>query len=112
MPRPTTAELEAAAAALDQHRPAVASWLRKIAQPRHDLRELRRDVLRRCHRLHLSDMKRSPAARMLAIWWASLDTERPATPGTIPAELQRLHRAGIAPVAHRTIVDDLDPSFD
>lgn len=69
----------------------------------------RRRVLRLIWRNHYRSLARTPAAKRMAADWAAVVAAGEETlPGT-PADLfAGLHRAGIAPVSWRTLVEDLD----
>lgn len=111
-------ELLAAADALDaltEAHAGAAPELRMLAiqvmDP--DPRQVRRMILRRIWRTHHRWITRTAAARLIAAEWrAWADNRNDDLPDTIGDPFSRLGRAGIGPVAYRTILDDLDESLD
>jgi hypothetical protein len=70
---------------------------------------LRRKMLRRIWRRWHAGVKRTPAAGLIFDEWVfALAEGGDPLPGTKADAYAALGRAGIAPVARRTIVDDLD----
>lgn len=108
-------ELLAAAEAVADRYPGAAAQLRRLAAPveNPDPYQFRRKVLRRIWRTHHFGMTRTAAARLIASEWRSwADNRDDDLPDTLGDAFARLERAGIGPVAYRTILDDLDVSLD
>lgn len=111
-------ELLAAADALDaltESHAGAAAELRVLAalvvDP--DPRKFQRYVLRRIKWTYYPGMTKTAAARLIASEWHAWANDRgDDLPDTIGNAFARLERAGIGPVAYRTILDDLDVSLD
>jgi hypothetical protein len=86
--------------------PRAAEVLRATAVRREkpDPVRLRRLVLQRLWRTHLSGLSQTSAARVLAAEWAEWRPGDGEAPGSIADGFDRLHRAGIRRRSIRTII--------
>jgi hypothetical protein len=112
---PPPAEMLAVAEAVAEQHPDVAALLRDLAEAdvSPDHKRIRQGVLRRIRNVHFVGMSRNRAAEEIAEAWATFRPLRtPLVPGSLAADLDRLHRYGFRPIGARQIFDVLDPVLD
>lgn len=114
MPHPLHNRIVSAAGTVEQFDAEVADWMRResVGEDPPDRDILRKAILRRAWRKHLSGLPRSGAARELADLWATIDGSEEHIPGSLEEMVARLVRARFRPLSSRRIDDLLDPQFD
>jgi hypothetical protein len=95
----------------------VRALLEQASPPaiNHDPRVRRRNLLRWAQRRFYPFASRDAAARAISLDWrevASARTNSPPEHGTREWLFTILIAGGCQPLGHRSIVDDLDPTFD
>jgi hypothetical protein len=80
-----------------------------ITPPSSDRLILRRAVLRRLKERFYPGMAFTAAAQLIASEWRSVEIEDSQIPGSKADYFARLTRAGVRPIAWRTIAEDIDP---
>ncbi|MER8838467.1 hypothetical protein NKH86_06855 [Mesorhizobium sp. M0913] len=83
-----------------------------ITPPASDRLILRKAVLRRIRASFYPGLAFTAAARLIATEWRSVAAHDSQIPGSKSDYFARLTRAGVRPIAWRTIAEDLDYELD